>query len=101
MGLVGLGLFLFTDLPVDWSGFIAMVFFYAAIFFLGTYVGKRRLGDTTLNGVMLAGRSVPLWIAVFTMGATWVGGGYINGTAEFTAAEGSGLVWVQAPWGMP
>jgi high affinity choline transporter 7 len=99
MGLVGLGLFLFTDLPVDWSGFIAMVFFYAAIFFLGTYVGKRRLGDTTLNGVMLAGRSVPLWIAVFTMGATWVGGGYINGTAEFTAAEGSGLVWVQAPWG--
>lgn len=29
--------------------------------------------------------------------ATWVGGGYINGTSEFTFT--SGLVWVQAPWG--
>ena len=31
------------------------------------------------------------------MAATWIGGGYINGTAE--AAASSGLVWVQAPWG--
>jgi len=29
--------------------------------------------------------------------ATWVGGGYINGTAE--VVYGSGLVWSQAPWG--
>lgn len=28
--------------------------------------------------------------------ATWVGGGYINGTAE--KAYSQGLVWVQAPW---
>jgi len=33
------------------------------------------------------------------MSATWVGGGYINGTAEFTATDGYGLMWVQAPWG--
>ena len=46
---------------------------------------------------MLARRSMPVWIGVFTMSATWVGGGYINGTAE--ATYGSGLVWVQAPWG--
>ncbi len=30
--------------------------------------------------------------------ATWVGGGYINGTAEFVA-NGYGLVWTQAPIG--
>lgn len=37
------------------------------------------------------------------MTATWVGGGYINGTAEavYNAkfGDGSGLVWVQAPVG--
>ena len=37
------------------------------------------------------------------MTATWVGGGYINGTAEMVYAakrqDGSGLVWVQAPVG--
>ena len=29
--------------------------------------------------------------------ATWVGGGYINGTAEIIFS--SGLVWCQAPFG--
>ncbi len=33
------------------------------------------------------------------MTATWVGGGYINGTAENTYSSNYGLVWVQAPWG--
>jgi hypothetical protein len=31
--------------------------------------------------------------------ATWVGGGYINGTAEVIAKPGYGLVWCQAPFG--
>ena len=33
--------------------------------------------------------------------ATWVGGAYINGTAEiiFTGGSGGGLVWCQAPFG--
>ena len=44
--------------------------------------------------MVLAGRGLPLGIGVLTMTATWVGGGYINGTAE--ATYGAGL-W-QAPW---
>ena len=32
-----------------------------------------------------------------TFSATWVGGGYINGTAESVYKKG--LVWAQAPWG--
>ena len=36
-------------------------------------------------------------IYFFLASATWVGGGYINGTSEVTST--SGLVWVQAPWG--
>lgn len=31
--------------------------------------------------------------------ATWVGGGYINGTAEYVYTPGSGLIWTQAPYG--
>ena len=31
--------------------------------------------------------------------ATWVGGGYINGTAEYVFTSGYGLVWTQAPIG--
>jgi len=33
------------------------------------------------------------------MTATWVGGGYINGTAEVIYDKDLGLVWAQAPWG--
>ena len=33
----------------------------------------------------------------FPVTATWVGGGYINGTAE--SVYNDGLVWAQAPWG--
>jgi high affinity choline transporter 7 len=31
---------------------------------------------------MVAGRAMPLWLATFTMTATWVDGGYLLGTAE-------------------
>lgn len=93
---VGLFLYFFTDADVFWGGFMAMMVFYGVIFYLGAYAGRKRESGS-LSDLMLAGRAIPLWIAIFTMSATWVGGGYINGTAE--AAFSSGLVWVQAPWG--
>lgn len=31
--------------------------------------------------------------------ATWVGGGYINGTAEYVYLPDYGLSWAQAPFG--
>jgi Na+/proline symporter len=34
---------------------------------------------------------------ILSVTATWVGGGYINGTAE--AIYTSGLIWCQAPFG--
>ena len=46
---------------------------------------------------MLAGRNIGMFVGIFTMTATWVGGGYINGTAEVTYS--SGLIWCQAPVG--
>ncbi len=97
MLLVGCYLYLFTDKEVFWGGFLSMLIFYSLIFFLGSYIAARKGKQDSDEEVLLAGRSIPLWIAIFTMSATWVGGGYINGAAEMTYS--SGLVWVQAPWG--
>lgn len=33
------------------------------------------------------------------LSATWVGGGYINGTAEYVYLPDYGLAWAQAPFG--
>lgn len=38
-----------------------------------------------------------LYLIIICIAATWVGGGYINGTAE--AIYTQGLVWCQAPFG--
>ena len=46
---------------------------------------------------MLAGRNIGMFVGIFTMTATWVGGGYINGTAEIVFNDG--LAWCQAPFG--
>jgi len=87
---------LVTGQDVHWPGFLAMIVFYCIIFYVGWYAGKLRKSKSETD-VLLAGRGIPLGIAVFTMSATWVGGGYINGTAEYTVS--GGLAWVQAPWG--
>jgi high affinity choline transporter 7 len=58
-----------------------MVAFYLAVFWVGVYFPSRRDTGTT-SDLLLAGRRIPLWIILFTMTATWVCGGYINGTAE-------------------
>lgn len=96
--LAGAYLYLFTDYDVEWSGFFSMLVFYALIFYFGSYAARLRQSED-VNGVLLAGRQLPLFIAVFTMSATWVGGGFINGTAEYTYNPDYGLIWVQAPWG--
>ncbi len=81
---------------VQWGAVLVMAVFYALIFAVGIYAARRR-SHGTAEDMLLAGRALPIWVGVLTMSATWVGGGYINGSAE--AAYSSGLVWVQAPWG--
>lgn len=63
---------------------------------MGVWAARSRERRTT-DSLLVAGRNMPLLLGVFTMTATWVGGGYINGTAE--AVYTSGLLWAQAPWG--
>ncbi|XP_074006285.1 high affinity choline transporter 1-like [Numenius arquata] len=48
---------------------------------------------------MVGGRNINVFIGLFTATATWVGGAYINGTAEIVYLPSKGLLWVQAPVG--
>lgn len=78
---------------------LAIAVFYLLIFIIGVYASRGRAGDQTSAGLLLGGRGMPVLIGVFTMTATWVGGGYINGTAEAIYDPQQGIVWTQAPWG--
>lgn len=95
LALIGVALWLRGD-HVFWPGYAAIMVFYAVIFGLGIFASRKRKTENS-DDVILAGRGIPLWIAIFTMSATWIDGGYINGTAEQTSRDG--LVWVQGPWG--
>uniref|UniRef100_A0A8W7JEA5 High-affinity choline transporter 1 n=1 Tax=Anopheles albimanus TaxID=7167 RepID=A0A8W7JEA5_ANOAL len=83
---------------INIAGVVSIVLFYILILAVGIWAGrKKEAGNDSEEEVMLAGRSIGLFVGIFTMTATWVGGGYINGTAE--AIYTSGLVWCQAPFG--
>jgi high affinity choline transporter 7 len=95
-GLIALGFGLqYWNGDLFWGGYLAASFFYAVMFFLGLVAARR--SEDQVAEMLLAGRSLPLGVALLTMTATWVGGGFINGTAE--SVYGSGLAWAQAPWG--
>lgn len=79
-----------------WGGLMAMGLFYAATYALGVWASTRRESGS-FSDLALAGRRLGPAVGVFTMTATWVDGGYVNGTAEATYA--AGLIHVQAPWG--
>ena len=60
---------------------LTIAFVYAAFLAIG-WLASRRDRAGTAAGFMVAGRAMPLWLATFTMTATWVDGGYLLGTAE-------------------
>ncbi|XP_065298749.1 high-affinity choline transporter 1-like isoform X1 [Dermacentor albipictus] len=62
-------------------------------------VDTRRKQDAAhvLMKLFIANRHLPLWMGVGSMTATWVGGGYLNGTAE--AVYRHGILRCHAPLG--
>ncbi|XP_022245913.1 high-affinity choline transporter 1-like [Limulus polyphemus] len=87
-------------MTVNIAGVISVIIFYILILLVGIWAGRKKktsADDLESEEVMLAGRNIGFFVGVFTMTATWVGGGYINGTAE--AIHDDGLVWCQAPLG--
>ncbi len=79
---------------IHWVGLILMLLSYVLVYYVGVAASKGK-GDS-IEDMIVANRSLPLWIGTFSMAATWIDGGYINGTAEYTYS--TGLVWAQAPW---
>ncbi|VDD75523.1 unnamed protein product [Mesocestoides corti] len=94
---------------VNIPGMVGIVAFYLFILAVGIWAARRSKKTSARNhangtmtdseDVMLAGRDIGLFVGVFTMTATWVGGGYINGTAEGVYDPKKGLLLCQAPIG--
>ncbi|XP_037521023.1 high-affinity choline transporter 1 [Rhipicephalus sanguineus] len=88
-------------MAINIAGVVSVVIFYIIILAVGIWAGRKSKktgndpGDA--DEVMLAGRNIGVFVGIFTMTATWVGGGYINGTAE--AVYSNGIIWCQAPVG--
>ena len=59
----------------------AVAAMYGAFLLIGL-VASRRAREGTAAELIVAGRSMPMWVAALTMTATWVDGGYLLGTAE-------------------
>ncbi|XP_075960195.1 high-affinity choline transporter 1-like [Anarhichas minor] len=85
------------------EGIVAIVIFYVLILFVGIWAAWKNknssVGVDQSERIMVGGRDIGLFVGGFTMTATWVGGGYINGTAEYVYLPDYGLAWAQAPFG--
>ncbi|CAF88491.1 unnamed protein product, partial [Tetraodon nigroviridis] len=57
---------------------------------------KKCSGDG-MEITLLAGRKISLLVGIFTLTATWVGGGFILGIAEATYNPTLGAVWALMP----
>uniref|UniRef100_A0A8C6VHY1 High affinity choline transporter 1 n=1 Tax=Naja naja TaxID=35670 RepID=A0A8C6VHY1_NAJNA len=84
------------------SGLVALLLFYALTLAIGIWASRKtrqKEHQKPSEVAMVGGRNMNFCIGLFTATATWVGGAYINGTAEIVYHPSRGLVWVQAPVG--
>jgi len=85
---------------INLTGLASVILFYLLILGVGMWAAQKKSdveGISEEEETMLAGRNIGMFVGIFTMTATWVGGGYINGTAEIVFTDG--LIWCQAPIG--
>ncbi|HTS60376.1 MAG TPA: sodium:solute symporter family protein [Candidatus Acidoferrales bacterium] len=61
---------------------LAVFLFILAAFLAVGLLAARKVRHGTASDLIVAGRSLPQWVALLTMTATWVDGGYLLGTAE-------------------
>ncbi|KAH7960248.1 hypothetical protein HPB49_018218 [Dermacentor silvarum] len=103
-------------MAVDVMAVLLMVVYYCAVVSVGVWSGRKMHSDSGLQSsrlsvetrhkqdaahvlmkLFIANRRLPLWIGVGSMTATWVGGGYLNGTAEVVYRNG--ILRCHAPLG--
>ncbi|XP_074937461.1 high affinity choline transporter 1-like [Phalacrocorax aristotelis] len=84
-------------------GLVSLVVFFTLTLATGIWASwKSKKDQQNRNPTEMAivgGRNINVFIGLFTATATWVGGAYINGTAEIVYLPSKGLLWVQAPVG--
>ncbi|XP_053873078.1 high-affinity choline transporter 1-like [Malaclemys terrapin pileata] len=84
-------------------GLVATIVFYAIMLATGIWAAwKTKKEEKNANRsevAMVGGRNMNIFVGLFTTTATWVGGGYINGTSEIVYLPTRGLAWVLAPVG--
>ncbi|XP_056891664.1 high-affinity choline transporter 1-like [Takifugu flavidus] len=84
-------------------GVVAVVVFYILILGTGIWAARKsRKAERKSHGnqaevVLLGDRSISLLVGIFTMTATWVGGGFILGVAEAVYTPKLGLLWALMP----
>ncbi|XP_041804064.1 high-affinity choline transporter 1-like [Chelmon rostratus] len=86
-------------MAVNIPGVIAMVFFYLLVLGTGIWAffkskrEQKKSAATGMDMALLGNRSISWVVGVFTMTATWVGGGFIVGTVEMVYTPSMGLTW--------
>ncbi|KAL3067499.1 hypothetical protein OYC64_017261 [Pagothenia borchgrevinki] len=84
-------------------GLVVMAGFYLLILGTGIWASfrsKKQENKCTGDGLeitLLAGRNINLLVGIFTLTATWVGGGFILGIAEAAYNPTLGAVWALMP----
>ncbi|XP_034434876.1 high-affinity choline transporter 1-like [Hippoglossus hippoglossus] len=87
----------------NWLGLLSIGLFYMSVLGIGIWASRkskreeRKCTGNRSEVAMVGGRNLNIWVSIFTMSATWVGGGYILGNAEVVYDPTKGLVWALGP----
>ncbi|KAK5902313.1 hypothetical protein CesoFtcFv8_007579 [Champsocephalus esox] len=90
-------------MAVNVPGLAAVMVFYIVILVIGIWASRKSkkvektCAGTKSEVAIVGGRNISVLVGVFTMTATWVGGGYILGTAEAVYSPSQGLIWAMGP----
>ncbi|XP_056138519.1 high affinity choline transporter 1-like [Lampris incognitus] len=90
-------------MEVNVPGLAAIVIFYIFILATGIWASRKSKEQEKNGGVsksevtIVGGRNISVLVGVFTMAATWVGGGFIMATAEAVYTPSKGLIWAMGP----
>ncbi|XP_074532207.1 high-affinity choline transporter 1-like [Halichoeres trimaculatus] len=86
-------------MAVNIPGVVVMVFFYLLVLGTGIWASfkskreQKKSEATGMDMVLLGNRRISWVIGIFTMTATWIGGGFILGTTEMMYTPSMGLTW--------
>lgn len=90
-------------MAANWLGLVSIGLFYVIILGTGIWASRKskyeekKSPGSRSEVAMVGGRNLNIWVSIFTMTATWVGGGYILGNAEVVYDPTKGLVWAVGP----